>query len=144
MSQTYDVYSNGYETDLNLRIQSNCLAFQKTGKSPQKLDCITVEWYETFKIKDSAGNIEYEYGCFQKCFQHPVHARSFAIALVLGQTNSSLAKLVNNYEGEDYHSASELGEVQDRFFGNRTYKGTFHRYVIMEWEFDFSKGANNE
>lgn len=144
MSQTYDVYSNGYETDLDLRIQSNCLTFQKTGKSPQKLECITVEWYETFKIKDSAGNTEYEYGCFQKHFKHPVHARSFAIALVLGHTNSSLAKDVYNYEGEDFESVSELGDVQDRFFGNRTCKGSFHRYVIMEWKFDFSIGANND
>ena len=130
-----------------VRVESNCSDFQTTGSSPQKLKEIWVEWCETFicedKTLDQFGREINESGRFGKRFKSIVHARSFAMALLLNQINTTMLKEeeYEHWDGCDY-KVEELGKLKKVLFGTHDYEGDpnpSYRLVI-EYVFDFDKG----
>ena len=125
-------HANYYK--IQFRVESNCAQFQLTGRSPQKLKHVTVEWSETFFLE----NGEYDHGVMAKSYKNPVHARSLAIQLMMGHITSAEISDVECYEGPeagDYDD--ELVEVK---FGYWYPQSRPSYRLILTYEFDFYNG----
>ena len=141
-----ETYNHANYFNVDLRVESNCSDFQNTGSSPRKLKEIWVEWCETFLYNEE----EIEHGRFGKKFKSVVHARSFALALVMNHINTTMLKEgeYEHWEGWDYKdnlsSHRERGdeyykvELKKVLFGHHNYEGLDpSNKLVIEYVFDF-------
>ena len=137
MALLEDTYKHANYFNVNLRVDSNGYDFQTTGSSTRKLKEIWVEWCETFLFQRE----ELEHGRFGKKFKSVVHARSFALALVMNHINTTMLKEgeYEHWEGWDYKDDNgSFGILKNVLFGHHNYEGLDpSKKLVIEYVFDF-------
>ena len=146
MAELQDTLEHANYFSMAFRVESNCSDFQTIGSSPRKLKEIWVEWCETFicedKVFDEFGREFNESGRFGKRFKSIVHARSFAMALVMSQINTTMLKKeeYEHWDGCDYKEEMEqLGKLKKVLFGTHDYEGDPNPSyrLVLDFVFDF-------